>query len=94
MLTERAWKVVEPPVDHEEDKPVQVSLNAAEVAAAIAPRMTCEPCRRSSSDDHLIWWLVVAVGVLAVTSVLSALISALTSISNAKTLSKLELLMR
>lgn len=99
-LPKRAWGNEETPklkvAAHTSEVPV--SLDAAAVAQAIGerlpPQQICEPCKRSKNDEKLIVSLSIGVGILAITSVLCALISALIVATSSRTIEKLHNLLK
>lgn len=72
---------------------VPVSLDTQEVAHAISSHLV-GPTQRSENDEKLIFILSIGISVLAVTSLLCALICIIVVALSSRTISKLELLLR
>ena len=79
---------------------VPFSLDVKEVASAITshldlPRFTLEQLhRRAEKDEKLIFVLSVGITILAITSLICALISIIVVATSSRTISKLEHLLR
>lgn len=104
---DRAWPEKKPAQQLRQSSPQQanhevvpISLDASAVADAIRSQLkpsdcrACPPQTRSSNDERLILFLTVGIGVLALTSILCALISVLITSHSARTIAKLHLLLQ
>jgi hypothetical protein len=102
MRADRAWSQqnvkpenVEDPVSVpiEEQAQVAVSLDATEVAKAISTNLN-KTSQRSKSDENLIVMLSIGIIILAISSLLCALISIVIAASASRSISKLESLLK